>query len=87
VALSPLSPITAWSAKLVQLPLWLVHGTADTIAPIGESQDLIRAIRTAGGQPRVTWVEGADHSILKMYDEPDIFDWLAKQKRGQKEAR
>ena len=34
VALSLYSPINAWGDKLSQIPLWLFHGAADTLAPI-----------------------------------------------------
>ena len=81
IALSPYSPITVWGGKLAPIPLWLFHGTADTLAPIAETKDLVQAIESAGGHPRFNGLEARDHFILDVYDEPDIYQWLLQQKR------
>ena len=81
LALSPYSPITAWSYKLAQIPLWLFHGAADTLAPIAETKDLVQAIEAAGGHPRFDSLPARDHSILDIYDRRDIYEWLLQQKR------
>jgi len=81
VALSPLSPITAWGGKLAQIPLWLLQGTADTLAPITETKQLVGAIQSAGGHPLFNSLEGRDHFILDVYDRPDVYQWLLQQKR------
>jgi predicted peptidase len=82
LSLSPVSPITAWGRQLAQIPLWLFHGTADMLAPIAETKELVQAVETAGGHPRFNRLEGRDHFILDVYDQPDIYQWLLQQKRG-----
>jgi predicted peptidase len=82
LSLSPISPIAAWGGKLAQIPLWLFHGTADTLAPIVETNELVQAIEAAGGHPRFKSLEGRDHFILDVYDQSDIYEWLLQQKRG-----
>ena len=82
LALSPISPITAWGNKLADLPLWLFHGAADTQAPIAETKELVQAVEAAGGYPRFNVLEGRDHFILDVYDQPDIYHWLLQQKRS-----
>jgi predicted peptidase len=82
LSLSPISPITAWGGKLAQIPLWLFHGTADTLAPIAETKELARAVEAAGGHPRFNSLEGRDHFILDVYHRSDIYEWLLQQKRG-----
>ncbi len=81
LALSPYSPITAWGGELAQTPLWLFHGTADTLAPIADTREIVQAVESAGGHPKFSILEGRDHFILDVYDQPDIYDWLLRQKR------
>ena len=83
VALSPYSPITAWGSKLAQTPLWLFNGTADTLAPISDSKELIDAIQAAGGHPRFDRLEGRDHYILDIYDHQAVYQWLLQHKRSR----
>ncbi len=61
--------------------LWLFHGTADASAPVAETKELVQAIEAAGGHPRFNSLEGRDHFILDVYDQPDVYDWLLQQKR------
>ena len=82
LALGTYSPITAWGGKLAQIPLLLFHGTTDEQAPIAEMKELVQAIEAAGGHPRFNILEGRDHFILDVYDQPDIYKWLLQQKRG-----
>jgi predicted peptidase len=81
VALSPLSPITAWGENLARAPLWIFHGKADNLAPVAETDQLIREIKAVGGHPRFDTLPGRDHSILDIYDRPDIYKWLLQQHR------
>lgn len=81
LALSPYSPITAWSSKLAQIPLWLFQGTADKFAPIIETKELVGAIQSAGGHPLFNSLEGRDHFILDVYDRLDVYQWLLHQRR------
>ncbi|MCU1283601.1 MAG: phospholipase/carboxylesterase [bacterium] len=81
VALAPVSPITAWAEKLAAVPLWLFHGPNDQFTPLKEVEDLVHAMETAGGHPQLTVLPGRDHYILDVYDRPDLYKWLAQQKR------
>ncbi|MEY2497653.1 MAG: hypothetical protein QOD12_1209 [Verrucomicrobiota bacterium] len=81
VALAPIGPITAWAAKLASIPLWLFHGTNDQFTPLKEVEELVRAIEGAGGHPQFTILPERDHYILDVYDRPELYKWLAQQKR------
>lgn len=81
LALSPVSPVNAWAAVLARMPLWIVHGTADAIAPAVETHQLVDTIQAAGGRPRVDLLEGRDHFLLDFYDRPEVYDWLLTHRR------
>lgn len=86
LSLSPFSPITAWGNKLAHIPLWLFQGTADTLAPIAETKELVHAIEASGGHPRFNSMTDRDHFILDVYDRPDVYGWLLEQKRVAKDG-
>jgi predicted peptidase len=81
VSLAPVSPITAWSGKLANVPLWLFHGPNDQFTPLKEVEELVRATEAAGGHPRFTVLPERDHYILDVYDRPELYEWIAQQKR------
>lgn len=83
VALSPYSPITAWSKRLTNVPLWVIHGAKDVQAPLRDSEELVQAIEKAGGQPRFTSLPDRDHFILDWYDRNEIFDWLLEHRTAE----
>ena len=51
------------------------------LAPVTDTEELSRAIEAVGGHPRVDILPGRDHFILDIYDRPEIYEWLMKQKR------
>jgi predicted peptidase len=81
VAMSPLSPITAWAEKLANIPVWIIHGEKDTAAPIKDSEELMNAIEHDGGHPKFTRLADRDHLILDLYDKNEVFDWMAEHHR------
>jgi predicted peptidase len=81
VSLGPVGPITAWAEKLAPIPLWLFHGANDQFTPLKEVEELVHEIEAAGGHPHFTVLPGRDHYILDVYDRPDLYKWLAQQKR------
>jgi predicted peptidase len=81
ISLAPVSPITAWAAKLAAVPLWIFHGPNDQFTPLEEVEELVHAMETAGGHPQFTVLPGRDHYILDVYDRPGLYKWLAQQRR------
>ncbi|MDP9097835.1 MAG: alpha/beta fold hydrolase [Verrucomicrobiota bacterium] len=81
VSLAPVSPITAWGGKLANIPLWLFHGSNDQFTPLKEVEELVRGMKAAGGHPQLTVLPDRDHYILDVYDRPDLYKWIAQQKR------
>lgn len=86
LSLAPYSPITAWAGKLANVPLWLFHGPNDQFTPLKEVEELVHAAEAAGGHPQLTVLPGRDHYILEVYDRPDLYKWLAQQKRKPRAA-
>ena len=81
LALSPYSPIDEWAKVLAKLPLCLVQGSDDAIAPVAGTRALAAAVEAAGGHPRLSVLEGRDHSILDFYERSEGYAWLLQQPR------
>src|SRR5690606_8210741 len=47
--------------RLAKLPIWAFHGAADDVVPVKCTQEMIEAIREAGGDPRYTEYPGVGH--------------------------
>lgn len=64
---------------LGQVPLWILHGTADRAVSIKESKKVVRAIQASGHDHmlRYDWLPGASHGDLaRLLYLKETFDWL-----------
>lgn len=68
--------------KLAHLPVWVFHGAKDTTVPSKRSEEMVEALRAAGGNPKFTLYPDAGHdSWTATYDDPEFYKWLLVQKR------
>lgn len=72
------------AAKLKNLPIWVFHGAKDRAVPPSRSEAMVKALREAGAKNvQFTLYPDADHdSWTATYDNPEVWTWLFKQKRG-----
>jgi len=68
--------------ELKNTPLWVFHGNGDPFVRFTRSDNMVKAIRAAGGDPKFTTYEGEGHMIApKSLAEPGFIDWLFAQKK------
>lgn len=67
------------------IPIWAFHGDRDNVIPPSGSQDMIDAIKRAGGtKSRLTLYRGVRHgSYEKAWQEETLVDWLFGQKKPE----
>lgn len=69
-------------ANLNEVPLWIMHGTADNLVPISESRRVYNAMKSANANtPRLRYDEfaGANHSIYaRVFYTSEAYEWLFK---------
>jgi predicted esterase len=69
--------------RLKDLPAWVFHGQRDTVVPFKRSQDMVNALKKAGGRVRFTAYPDRGHDCwTPTYANTQLYDWLLKQKRG-----
>ena len=73
----------AQGEKLKGLPVWAFHGDKDTAVPVVRTEEMIAAIKAAGGEPRVTIYPGVAHdSWTEAYATEDVYTWMLSKRRG-----
>lgn len=70
--------------SLVHTPVWNVHSVDDEVVPVTQSQELINALRAAGGQPKYTEYTHAGHGSWTpaFRDSNEILTWMFQQSRS-----
>lgn len=72
-----------WAAQLRDVPAWAFHGAQDTVVPPIRSEQMVAAIRAAGGTPRFTLYPDAGHDAwTETYANDAIYAWLLAQRRA-----
>jgi dipeptidyl aminopeptidase/acylaminoacyl peptidase len=78
-----------FKADKINTPLLLLHGTADTNVPIGESIQMYNALKILGKEVEFIRVEGENHAIRDYQKRIDwnktIYAWFAKWLKDQPE--
>lgn len=69
-------------AGLRYTPVWAFHGAKDKQVPLSETTALVRVLRRAGGNVKLTVYRDAGHdSWTRTYADPRLYRWLLKQSR------
>ena len=65
------------AAKIKDLPIWNFHGDKDNAVAIKGSQDMIDAVKAAGGNPKFTIYPGVGHNSWdKAYNDEKLEEWF-----------
>jgi predicted peptidase len=88
---------TKQAERIQHIPTWVFHGGKDKVVPIKGtrtlrsgmkglygSQDMVDALKAAGGKPKLTIYPDAGHdSWTATYDNEKFYEWLLQQRRGK----
>jgi len=67
---------------LKNMPVWAFHGERDDTVPVKESQVLVDALKSCGGNIRFTVYPDTGHEAWdRTYDNPELYAWLLEHKR------
>mgnify|MGYP003630839742 CR=1 FL=1 len=70
------------------VPLWIFHGAKDDVVGPGFSIEMVSAILGAGGFPRFTLFDSANHNSWDpAFREPDFLSWLFDKSTSPGQAR
>lgn len=73
-----------WTERFSHLPVWVFHGAQDKGVPLRRSEEMVESLKKHGGNVKLTVYPEAGHdSWTETYDNPELYEWLLKQKRVQ----
>ncbi len=73
------------AALFKDVPIHCYHGAKDPTVPQKQSDDMIEALKKAGGKPEYTVFPDAAHdSWTAAYSDPKLFAWMLAQKKATK---
>ena len=76
------------AASIAHLPVWVFHGAKDEAVPLFRSQEMVKALRQAGGKPKFTVYPNAGHdSWTAAYNNPGLYKWFLQHSRSAKRSR
>jgi predicted peptidase len=79
-----------WPNKkaVAHIPFWAFHGEKDNVVKLPEQQKTVDDLKAAGAKVKFTVYPGVGHnSWTQTYANPELYEWLLAQKRGQAEDR
>lgn len=75
-------PYREVAARIAGVPVWIVHGEADSVVPVEQSRRMHGALREAGAEVRYVEFPGVDHgSWHPGYADEDLPKWLFARTR------
>jgi len=71
--------------RLRDIPVWVFHGAKDKVVPLEESEEMVNAIRSRGGNVKLTIYPDAGHdSWTETYNNQQLYDWFLEHRKSQK---
>ena len=75
----------AKAEKFKDVPIHVYHGKKDDAVPFKDSEDMVEALKKAGGKPEFTVFPDAGHdSWTAAYADLKLYEWMLAQKRAAK---
>ena len=69
-----------WAEQLKDLPIWVFHGAKDDTVPLSASEEMVRALKAAGGNVQFTVYPSAGNDCwTETYDNPQALPVAARQ--------
>ncbi len=62
--------------KIKRIPEYVVHGSADTVAPVKNSRDMVDAAKKLGIEIQYKEIPDGDHTGVFVPNVPQIFEWF-----------
>jgi predicted peptidase len=71
--------------RLEDMPVWVFHGAKDQAVPLEESEEMVEALRSRGGNVKLTVYPDAGHdSWTETYNNQKLYDWFLEHRKSQK---
>ena len=70
--------------NLKDVPVWVFHGDSDNVVPLSRSQEMVDALKEAGGNAKFTVYPGVGHdSWTVTYANDELYEWFLSHSKKQ----
>jgi predicted peptidase len=67
--------------RLKDVPVWAFHGAKDSVIPLKQSEEMVKAIKARGGDAKLTVYPDAGHdSWTETYNNDELYEWFLKHR-------
>lgn len=74
-------PYAILAERIGHIPIWVVHGDADSVVPVAESRRMTEALRAVGADVHYEELSGVDHNAWDPgYESQALTTWLFSQR-------
>ncbi len=71
--------------RLKDVPVWAFHGAKDSVVPLKQSEEMVKAIKARGGDAKLTVYPDAGHdSWTETYKNKELYDWFLEHRKTSK---
>jgi pimeloyl-ACP methyl ester carboxylesterase len=70
------------AVRVKHIPVWAIHGEKDDVILPGFAEQMVSAVRAAGGSAKISILKGAPHNIPSWFDGKQITTWYLEHKRS-----
>ena len=75
-------PFAEVARRIAHLPVWIVHGEADTVVPVADSRRMAAALRASGADVTYKELPGGNHNAWDPgFGDPELPKWLLAKRR------
>lgn len=70
--------------RLKNVPVWAFHGARDPVVPLRASEEMVDALKRAGGNVQLTVYPRAAHdSWTETYKNPKLYEWFLSHRKNE----
>lgn len=74
----------ALADRLKNVPVWAFHGAKDDVVPLKESEDMVDALKTCGGNAKLTVYPEVEHdSWTETYENQELYKWFLEHRKSK----
>jgi predicted peptidase len=82
LTMSATDPYAFTAHAIRRLPIWICHGDADPVIPVGESRRMVELLRAEGAEVHYNEYSGVGHNAWeRAYGDAEMWRWLLSQRR------
>ena len=73
----------AWNAGVLNMPIWVFHGSCDTVVFPSQSDEMVAKLKALGKDVRYSRIDGVGHDVWENAYNEELIYWLLDKRKPQ----